>query len=158
MEDKTVAVNEAIQALAADQGVDLVECRIFLSQGSYMVRCLADLPSGGISVGECARLNREVAGYLEASKALGENFIVEVNSPGLDRRLETRKDFLRVKNREISLWFNEPHEGRTCLEGTLIDVGEDSITMRVKESLHMILISEIKVGKLRMLTNNGKSK
>lgn len=140
-------IKKRIEEIAEEKGVELVEFKIFSSPDKYIVRCLLDYPRGGITVEACAVINREIFSFLTEKGFLGEDFVVEVNSPGLDRPLKTYKDFLRVKGGKILLWLNEPFEGEDYFEGELADVNPDKIIIKSKKDIKEIDLSKVKSGK-----------
>lgn len=143
-------IKVAVEDILNKRGIELIEFKIFLSSGRDIVRCLIDYPRGGIVLDECAAVNKEIVSFLETSGILGENFIVEVNSPGLDRKLKSYKDFLRVKGREVCLWFNSPFEGKEYFEGELIDLNADEIFLKNKGDIFKISFNLIKVGRVKL--------
>ena len=48
---------------------------------------------GGVSVDDCARVDRMVAAWLEEGGRVPERYSLEVSSPGLDRRLRRREEY-----------------------------------------------------------------
>ncbi|UCD14836.1 MAG: hypothetical protein JSV34_03690 [Candidatus Omnitrophota bacterium] len=136
-----------VEQILKEKGIDLVEFSLFFSRGSCTVRCLIDYPAGGITLDECAAVNKEIFSFLGEGNLLGENYVVEVNSPGLERKLKTYKDFLRVKGKIISLWFKSPFEGKQYLEGQLADVDESQLCIKNKSGVFKINFNQIRVGK-----------
>ncbi len=143
-------IQTAIEDILKKRGIELIEFKIFLSSGRDIVRCLIDYPQGGIVLDECASVNKEIVSFLETNGILGENFIVEVNSPGLDRKLKIYKDFLRVKGREVCLWFNSPFGGKEYFEGELTDLNEGEIFLKNKGDIFKISFSLIKIGRVKL--------
>lgn len=142
-------IRKKTESLLREEGLDLVELKIFLQGKTYIVRVLADYSQGGVSLKECAHINRLLFSYLDKEKILGEDFSVEVNSPGIDRKLKTAADFLRVKGRNISLWMEKPFKGKTYLEGKMLDVKEGKIILQGKELMEVSL-DTVKVGKQKI--------
>jgi len=139
-----------IQEIVQELGLDLFEFKIFSLATVYNVRCLIDHPSGGITVEECARVNEKIVAVLCESKILGDSFTVEVNSPGLDRLLKSYKDFRRVRGRFICLWLNEPLENKQYFEGKLIDLAADFLFLKCKDKIYRIEFNKVKTGKVRV--------
>jgi len=90
-------IKDKIQGIVNERGMDLVDFRIFWQAGQWVVRSLIDYPEGGITIDECSSINRLIFSFINREKFLGNDFNVEVNSPGLDRPLKEPKDFLRAK-------------------------------------------------------------
>jgi len=142
-EEIRVKVEEIVKSC----GCELIDFKIFSSRRRNTLRCIADYPKGGITVGDCTKINKSIFTYLDESGALGEDFAVEVNSPGLDRPLKTAKDFLRVKSKAVLLWLNEPLEDKTYFEGEVADVDDECLSLLVKDKILKISFSKIKSGK-----------
>ena len=70
--------------LLAAAGVDLVELHVAGHGGDVRIRFLADKPAGGITVEECARLNRAVVKAIDGDGFLAGGFALEFSSPGVD--------------------------------------------------------------------------
>ncbi|MFH1900861.1 MAG: hypothetical protein ABIK26_01260 [Candidatus Omnitrophota bacterium] len=136
-----------VQEIAKEHEAELIELKVFLSGGKYIVRCLIDYLQGGITINECALINKRIVSCIEESNFLDRGYTVEVNSPGLDRPLTSYKDFLRTKGRLISLWLNEPFCEKEYLEGELMRVDEDSLILNSKDEVLKIDFAKIKLGK-----------
>ncbi|UCC95558.1 MAG: hypothetical protein JSW40_02110 [Candidatus Omnitrophota bacterium] len=133
------------------EGMELVELRIFHSQGRYTVRALIDYPQGGVTLDECAKLNSKIFSFLEKSNELGQHFIVEVNSPGLDRPLKNQQDFLKAEGRALCLWLNEPVEGKQYYEGKLKKADEEGLQLETKGHILTVSYSQVKLGKEKII-------
>ena len=131
-------------------GLDLIEFKVTLYQNKKTVECLIDYPQGGVTVTECSKLNKRIVAFLDETNLFGTNFVVEVNSPGLDRTLKNYKDFLRNKGKEICLWLNESIDGKDYVEGLLIDITESELVVNSDNQSLKIGIDLVKTGKLKI--------
>ncbi|MCP4652223.1 MAG: hypothetical protein GY858_02415 [Candidatus Omnitrophica bacterium] len=137
----------AVQNILNDCDVELIEFKSFFGQGQYIVRCVVDCPGGGILIDDCSRVNKKVTNFLNESGLLGEKFCVEVNSPGLDRKLKGYDDFKRALRRQMGLWLETAVDGKEYVEGEIIAVNKEFLSIKIKEKTVDINFSEIKVGK-----------
>ena len=87
--------------------MELVECVAHRQGSQWMVRLLVD-KVGGVTIHDCARVNRAIGEALEVSNLLGERYTLEVSSPGLDRPLVSRRDFQRAIGEEVEVQLREP--------------------------------------------------
>jgi len=111
-------------------GMDIVDLKVAGHKNDVMIEITADKPSGGINIRECAILNKSLVAAIEQEQFLPpEHFSLELSSPGLDRALVTRKDFLRVKAMELHFWLNGPVNGKNEVQGILSDVTETELTV-----------------------------
>jgi len=147
MVDRDRQIQLKVQDIVKAAGVELLEFKIHSSRGKNTLRCTVDLLQGGITLDSCTVVNKRIVAYLEESGSLGSDYAVEVNSPGLDRKLHTFKDFLKVKGRNISFWLSEPVGGKEYLEGQVLAIDDDELSVGCKEKIVKINFSKIKVGK-----------
>jgi len=131
------------------QGLELVDL-IYRHEGRDLaLRILVDRAQGGITLGECAALNNQISEILDEKDILQEGYILEVSSPGLDRPLETKSDFLRCMNRKVKLFLNESINGKIELEGLISKVEDDSVYIDCKNAT--IQIPLIKINKAKQI-------
>ena len=147
MESRDIKVQLKVKDIIESLDAELIDFRIFYSSGKCTLRCIVDAPEGGITLNSCTSINKKIGAYLEESSCLGDNCTVEINSPGLDRKLKVSKDFFRVKGRMISLWLNEPVEGKEYLEGKVLAVSDAKISLGYKDKILEIDFNKIKTGK-----------
>ena len=147
MADKDRQIQIKVEDIIKEAGAELLELKIHSFRGKNILRCVVDLPQGGITLNSCATINRKAVAYLEETGFLGSDYSVEVNSPGLDRKLCTFKDFFRAKGRDIFLWLNEPVEGKEYLEGQVLALDDDELSLGYKDRILKISFNKIKVGK-----------
>jgi ribosome maturation factor RimP len=120
------------QRVFESEGMDLVECKVAGHKNDVMIQITADKPSGGINIRECAILNKLLVAAIEQENFLPpEIFSLELSSPGLDRPLVTRRDFMRVCAQELHFWLTEPVGGKKEVQGILAEVGESELTIDV---------------------------
>jgi ribosome maturation factor RimP len=119
---------------------------------NLILRILADKPQGGITLDECAHLNNEISAILDEKNILQERYILEVSSPGMDRPLKTKSDFLRCIDRRVRFFFKEPIDGRIELEGLIMEVREDSVYADTGEKRVEVPLS--KVAKAKQVLDN----
>ncbi|MDP2923034.1 MAG: hypothetical protein Q8O30_04865 [Candidatus Omnitrophota bacterium] len=143
-------IKNKVEEIIKEFDIELVEFKLCAYNTKYNVRCLIDYPAGGITVDDCAKVNEKIFAYLEESKILGEDYTIEVNSPGLDRPLKTYKDFLRVQSRKLCLWLSTPLEGKDYLEGELIDLASDFLFLKCKDKIYKIEFNKVGTGKERV--------
>jgi len=146
-ENKNRQIQPGIKDIIEREGFELIDFKTFFSSGKYVVRCLVDYVWGGITIDDCARINKKIFSYLEENNALGGNYTVEINSPGLDRPLKTKKDFLKVKGKTVSLWLIKPVCDKEYLEGEVVNIEENKMILMHNGEPLDIDFSEIKLGK-----------
>lgn len=145
IEDRVKAKTEE---LLKKESLTLVEFKLFFRRpSSYVVRVVADYFQGGITIADCAKLNKLLFSYLDREKVIGDDFVIEVISPGLDRKLTTKSDFLRVKDSVVCVWLEESVKGKQYWEGNILEIKDKSIVLNDKKGSVEIPLELIKFGK-----------
>ena len=121
------------QPLFDQAGVDLIGLNVRKQGSEVMIQIIADRPDGGISMEECSHLNRKVVEAIDNQAAITEGYSLELSSPGLDRPLETRKDFLRALRQEIRFLLTGPLGGKHEYTGVLKEVRDDRVLIETQK-------------------------
>ena len=123
---------------------------IYRYEGRDLVlRILTDKLTGGITLDECAILNRDIGGLLDEKDIIQGRYILEVSSPGLDRPLKTKDDFLLALNKKAKFFLNELINGKLEWDGLIKKVGQESVFISIKDSL--IEVPFLKINKARFI-------
>ena len=88
-------MREIAERVAASSGLEVVEVELRGGGKARMLRIFIDKPHG-VTHEDCANLSREVGTILDVEDAVpGGSYVLEVSSPGLDRKLSRPADFER---------------------------------------------------------------
>jgi ribosome maturation factor RimP len=129
------------------QRLDLVDFILRHEGRDLILRILVDRSEGGITLDECAKLNEQISNLLDEKDILQTRYILEVASPGLDRPLKTKNDFLHCTNRRVRFFLNEPINGKIELEGLISKVENDSVYIESRSELIEIPLTKINKAK-----------
>jgi ribosome maturation factor RimP len=124
-------VREIAERVAASSGLEVVEVELRGGGKSRMLRITIDKPAG-VTHEDCANVSREVSTILDVEDAVpGGSYLLEVSSPGLDRRLSRPADFKRFTGSLVKLTTREPVGGNRHLEGRLQEYRDGRITIEL---------------------------
>ena len=152
-------INNLILPCCEESGVELVDLDVRRFSGQVAIEILVDKHQGGVTIGECSGLNRKIGEALEAANLIPEDYTLEVSSPGVDRPLKTRKDFVRAVGREIRVFLSEPVAERLEHEGVIEEVQEENVVIENDDGLISLPISKINKAKqiiLGRIRSHGK--
>jgi len=122
------------------EGMEFFELNVAGHPNDVLIQITADKPNGGINIHECAILNKSLVAAIEQEQVLPpEVFSLELSSPGLDRPLITRRDFLRFTGQEIHFWLNTAVNGKKEAEGILSDVTDTDLVIEIKKKQRIVL-------------------
>ena len=122
-------IRSAAQPLLTEFHLVLVDIVIKRNGADVMIKILVDRLQGGINLDECAEFNRRLSFIIEEAQWIKDGFTMDVASPGLDRPLKTREDFLRVTNRSVRFLLSEPLTGKWEYIGLVQSADTESVTI-----------------------------
>jgi ribosome maturation factor RimP len=101
-------VNDALEGLVTatldDMQLDLVEVRRGGSRSRPTIDVRLERRDGQpVTVDDCARASRALEERLDAEGSLGERYVLEVSSPGVERRLLKPADWRRFAGRKAKV-------------------------------------------------------
>ena len=128
-EEITAKIQDLLKPLLEEMNLVLVDLVVKRRQRDYHIEVVADRPMGGITIEECAVVNKRLNERLETENAISEDYILEVSSPGLDRSLKTQQDFVRVMNRVVHFYLATPVHNKWEHEGLVNKADETSVVI-----------------------------
>src|SRR6202049_4044009 len=133
-------VREIVERVAASSSLEAVKVELRGSGKARMLPIVIDkLPGPGESSGDkpvgvthedCANLSREVGTILDVEDVVpGNSYLLEVSSPGLDRKLLRPADYERFSGSLVKLTTQQPVNGNRHFEGRLESFQQGRLTL-----------------------------
>jgi ribosome maturation factor RimP len=130
-EDRVRAIAERV---AATSGLEVVEIELRGGGKSRMLRVFLDKPAG-VTHEDCALFSREIGTILDVEDAVpGGSYVLEVSSPGLDRKLNRAADYERFTGSKVKLMTRQPVNGNRHFEGRLESFRDGRLTLDLREA------------------------
>ncbi len=127
-------VQTIVERVATSQGVEVLEVDLRGGGKARMLRIFIDKPSG-VTHEDCASLSRELSTILDVEDAVpGGSYVLEVSSPGLDRKLFRPSDFERFQGSRVKLTTRMPVNGNRHFEGRLEQFESGRLTLDLTEA------------------------
>lgn len=117
--------------LVKEENLDLVDLEFSPVGSRSVLRLYVDKP-GGVTIDECTNLSRKVADFLDMEDLIPHRYNLEVSSPGLDRPLVKREDFIRKTGEKVRVFLNEPMDGEKELVGEIKNFKEETLYLSIK--------------------------
>jgi ribosome maturation factor RimP len=123
-------IEDELDRRVAGLGYELVEVHWGGSGRRPLLKLRIDRPDSrpgsGVTVDECATVSRALEPWLDAHGAVGEKYVLEVSSPGVDRPLVRRRDFDRFRGERVAVTGHDVLLGRSSrLEGELLGLQDE---------------------------------
>ena len=139
-------IRQLAEPLLAQQSAELVELSVLRRGRQAAVRLLVD-KVGGVTIQDCARLNRQLGDALETSQLFEESYTLEVSSPGLDRLFVSKRDYERAIGEQVDLQLVDTAPGTRQLTGMLLSVQDEAIVLTTKSGNVTVPLAQIRAAK-----------
>jgi ribosome maturation factor RimP len=126
MANLTERLKEKLLPLVKEQNLELVDLEFSSSGFRSILRIYVDKP-GGVTIDECVSLSRKVSDFLDMEDFMPHRYNLEVSSPGLDRPLVKREDFIRKVGEKVRVFLKEPVDGKLDLVGEIKKFQEETL-------------------------------
>ncbi len=141
-------LKEIVENYLSAHAAVLVELSYIFQDHQNTLRIITDRPDGGITIGECARFNRELGGIIDEKNIISQSYVIEVSSPGLDWPLTLRSDFLRCIGRKVKFFLKEQVNGKIEWDAVISEVTTDEIVGILEDDRSInFALSNIRKGK-----------
>ena len=126
-----------IRPAVASLDLTLWGIEIASASGRMLLRIFIDA-EGGVTIDSCTRVSRHIGAVFDAEDTLPGAYVLEVSSPGLERRFFAPEQMLAYVGQVVDVRLNMPQDGRRHLRGVLTAVeGQDIVVTEEKESIRV---------------------
>jgi ribosome maturation factor RimP len=161
-------IREAAERVARSEGLEVVDVEWKVGKQRFL-RVYIDRPplageasdggggttaggpaQGGVTHGDCEAVSQQLSVILDVEDLVpgGARYILEVSSPGLDRKLTRPADFERFAGRLARIWLNEPVAQQTFFEGRLAGYADGVVKVDVKGQVFALPLVAIRKANL----------
>jgi len=103
---------------------------------------------GGVTLDDCQRVSEQVGAFLDVEDPLPGSYVLEVSSPGFDRRLRTLAHFERFNGELARVELKDARDGRRNLSGRLAGVEGGLVLLEVEGEMWRVPMNDIAVARL----------
>jgi ribosome maturation factor RimP len=129
-------------------GYELIQVQIFDESTKRLQIMVERLDRSHLTVEDCAVISKEISIILDINDPIGENYLLEVSSMGIDRPLLQLEDFAKYTGFDARVDMNNLFKGRKKFKGKLAGVEGDNVSIQIKEETYSLPINEIQKAKL----------
>ena len=116
-----------VQPLADDAGLDLIDVVVKGSGSRTMVKVTVDR-KGGVGLGECQELSRQLSRHLDDADPIDSRYQLEVSSPGVTHPLRTQRDFDRVEGKLVVV-HRRDGDAVAEVRGTVVEAAQAEVVL-----------------------------
>jgi ribosome maturation factor RimP len=133
-------IRAAAERVAHSEGVEIFDLEWKFGKERFL-RIYLDRPpteaepqGGKITHQDCERVSHQLSVILDVEDLVpGPAYVLEVSSPGLDRKLLKPADYQRFTGRLAKIWLNEPVQNEKVFEGRLAGFAEGNVKLAVRD-------------------------
>ena len=134
-------------ALSEKMGISVVDAEFKKEAGKQYLRIFID-KSGGVGIDDCEAFSRAFEEKIDERDPINTEYTLEVSSPGLERKLKTKREFDHFKGREVDVKLFKEENGLKEFGGKLLDfdgktaqieVDGKTVPVNVKEAAYIKL-------------------
>jgi ribosome maturation factor RimP len=121
--DLTAEIRQLVEPnLAPDQFIVDVLVSAKKNPGKVLVLLDGDQ---GITIDTCAEISRQLSKALDERNLMGDNYLLEVSTPGVDQPLKLKRQYGKHVGRNLKIKLQDG----TQVEGKLSELNESEITL-----------------------------
>ena len=137
----TEYIKEVIEKDIERLGCKVWGLELFGRHSNQTLRIFID-NKDGISVEDCEKVSKHVSKVLDTENDFSEKYMLEISSPGLDRKFFYKEQYQEFINESIRVTFFD-NDNKKTIKGNLKEVDDISIKLKIKEEIHEIPFSSI---------------
>lgn len=150
-------VETFVEPLLGEIGCELVDIEFCKEGHGWVLRLYIDR-EGGVTLGDCSSVSRQISHYLEVDDPLNHPYHLEVSSPGLERPLKKKDDFVRFAGKKVRVKMAQPVDGRRVFVGILDGVDGEDARVVVDGHIFCLPIADVARARLAFEEEKGQKK
>jgi ribosome maturation factor RimP len=124
-------IREAVERVARSEGLSVLDVEWKVGKQRFL-RVYIDKPEG-VTHGDCERVSQQLSVILDVEGLVpGPGYLLEVSSPGLDRKLYGPADYERFTGRKVRITLQEPIGKQTFFEGRLAGYADGIVRLELR--------------------------
>ena len=124
-------IKQIAEPMLRSLGLELVEVEYAGSQRGGTLRVFIDKEKG-VTLDDCEKVSRYLSKALDVEDPIPHHYTFEVSSPGLDRPLRKREDFIRSVGKKVKVKTFAPIANQKVFTGRLADFKEESVILHLE--------------------------
>nr|CBI77217.1 conserved hypothetical protein [Bartonella rochalimae ATCC BAA-1498] len=128
-------VSALIIPLLKPLGFRLVRTKL-LGLNGLTLQIMVERTNGTMTIEDCEIVSRAVAPLLDIENVIERKYHLEISSPGIDRLLVRKSDFVHWQGHLAKIETNTVIDGRQKLRGKLKDITQNGFTLNIEKTAH----------------------
>lgn len=118
-------VTEYLSIITKELNLELVDVEFVKEGPNHYLRGFID-KEGSIDINDCEAVSRRVESILDEKDFINIPYILEISSPGIDRKLKKDEDFEKFSGRLVDIKLFKSINNQKEIQGELIRLNKES--------------------------------
>lgn len=140
---------ELLQPIAEKNGVWIYDVEYVKEGSDWYLRAYIE-KDGGVTIEDCESVSRELSDILDVEDFISDNYILEVSSPGLGRRLTRDRHLDNSMGMDVEVKLYEAIDDCKEYAGKLVSYDKDNLTIEDDTKKYTFIRKNIAVIKLAL--------
>jgi len=140
---------ELLKPIAEANGVWIYDVEYVKEGSDWYLRAYIE-KEGGVTIIDCENVSRALSDKLDEHDFISDNYILEVSSPGLGRRLTRDRHLDNSIGMDVEVKLFEAVDGCKEFSGELLSYDKDNINIKSEDGEHSFIRKNIAVIKLAL--------
>lgn len=124
-------VFSAANQAATEKGYEVVEVDVTDKLPSRIV--ITIYHPDGVKIDDCAAISHDIDDMIDGEDLFEGQYTLEVQSPGLDRPIQTKDDYRRNKGQKVEVHLYKKINDQKEFIGILTDYGDETVDIRTED-------------------------
>jgi ribosome maturation factor RimP len=129
---------------------ELVDVEYRKEGTNWILRCFIDSATG-IGIDDCQRFSEALEEILDREDPIPGSFLLEVSSPGIERPLKNKKDYIRFTGNKVEIRLHKAWNNQKRFQGELLGWDETAEKVRVKIEDRIMEVSLEEIAKANLV-------
>jgi len=130
--NKIDEIEKIIVPVLNDLKFELVDIENCYENGKNILRIFID-KEGGITIDDCVSASEHIGFMLDNTNLFDKSYVLEVSSPGLDRKLKKESDYVKFCGKKVRIKLFAPINNQKNIVGTIKQCSSGIVTVTVSK-------------------------
>jgi ribosome maturation factor RimP len=118
-----------------EMGYEIADVEFVKEGPNWYLRVFVD-KEGGVSIDDCELISKALEKILDENDPIEQAYFLEISSPGIDRPLKKKEDFIKFNGEMVDIKLYKPVEGSKEHTGKLTDYSDDgTVTIETEDKV-----------------------
>lgn len=129
--EKKQKIRELIEPILKEMNVNLFDCVYEKEDNMNFLRIFIEREDWSMDLDTCVEVSEKISLLLDEVSYLDDEYMLEVASPGVERELKNKNEYLKAVDKYILVKTNQKVNGEEEIHGQLIEITDKSLKLQL---------------------------